>query len=411
VNELIQLRQQPSTTEESHVNDRPIQLREAFAAEESRLEVTCLVIDQAGSAGAKEKQPEAAWLSSLGWLFDTVIQIATSIVPNVTIKGIGDGLMLTYSSDEATQAIVTAILIQEAINDANGGPNGTKGKVDFKCYAAIATGKAVSFETPGGGHDFVGSVIDRAHRLCGAANKQAIFIDGDTAAAANMGRISSRVGTALHYAAKDYQGELQRVPVKGFGQPVEYYEILWSQQRYGLLSDTMTDTTDRIAQLRPAETSVPAVSSSQSQRAERHQGEIKCWFPDKKFGFIEDPKTGEEFHFTRNAVVYPEDLEDDISDAQVAFVALDAPAVGKKRRAAGILVVGEDAEGVLVSLPAGRSYGWIRLQDPFGNVHLVYAPMPANASYRLGEALGFRVAINDRGVYAADIARVDQEAA
>ena len=400
------------------MNDKPVQLREAFAAEESRVDVTITVIDQAGSTEAKEKQSEAAWLSSLGWLYDTATSIATQIVPGVVVKYIGDGMMLVYSSDEATKAIATAVLIQEAINDANEGLNGAKGTIDFKCYAAITTGKAVSFSTPGGSQDFVGSVVDKAHRLCGAANENAIFIDRATAAAANMGRVSSRVGDVLRRTPEDYQGDLQRVLLKGFGQPVEYFEILWDQQRYGLLSGAVTDSTDRMREMGPRDHSTVntvslSASTKRNGREERHWGEVKCWFADKGFGFVVDPQTGEEFHFTRNSLVYPEDIEEiDKDGTRIAFTALDAPVQGKKRRAGGILLVGHDAEGILVSLPADRPYGWLRLQDPLGNAHLVYVRVNDNAAnYKLGDTLGFRVAANDKGAYALDVTRVEAEAA
>jgi hypothetical protein len=63
----------------------------------------------------------------------------------------------------------------------------------------------------------------------------------------------------------------------------------------------------------------------------------------------------------------------------VAFTAHGAPGGNKKRRAAGVLVVGEYYKGVLMSLRPGGRYGWLRLQDSLGNPHLVYLRVNSNA--------------------------------
>jgi class 3 adenylate cyclase/cold shock CspA family protein len=395
------------------VNKVP-QLREAFAAEESRVEVTTIVIDMANATEAKVKQSEAAWLSMLGWFYDTATSIATRVVPNVVVKYIGDGLMLVCSSDEATQAIVATIMIQEAIRDANGGPDGAKGTIDFNCYAAITTGKAVEFVTPSGSRDFVGSPVDKAHRLCGAANEKAILIDRATASAANMGKVTSHVGKVLKRTTEEYQGDLTRVMLKGFGQAVEYYEFLWDQQRFSVNAGTVTANTDRMRPMgAPGQSPDGTASTARNGREERRHGKVKCWFQDRGFGFVLDDQTGEEFHFTGNALVYPEDLQGiSDGDVQVAFVAQGAPAPGKRRRAGSILLIGHDAEGVLVSLPPARPYGWIRVQDALGSSHLVYLYVNDNPlGYKVGDLLSFRVAAGEKGTYAADVTRVDGEAA
>ncbi len=158
-----------------------IQLREAFADADSRVGRTVVFIDQVGSTQMKEQQPEAGWLPALGWLYDTVTMIATAAVESVEVKYLGDGIMLVFDSDNATEAVNAAVRVQEAINDAAGGASGTKGTIDFTCSVGISTGSVVTFVTPTGSRDYLGTVVDKARRLCDAASPKAIFADRATA--------------------------------------------------------------------------------------------------------------------------------------------------------------------------------------------------------------------------------------
>jgi class 3 adenylate cyclase len=399
------------------MNTKQLQLREAFAAEESRTSQTVCFIDQAGSTAMKEHQAEAVWLPSLGWLYDTVTAIATETAPDVVVKYLGDGIMLVYDSDVATKALNAAIRIQEAIKDASEGRNGTKGTIDFNCTVGIATGPVVAFTAPTGSPDFVGTVVDKARRLCDAATPKAILVDRATASAANMTRIECRVGFALGRPSELLQGDLQRAPLKGFDQPVEYYEILWDQQLYGLKSQAVTNSTDRMQSANP-QRPVPvgaarqAVAAQRGAREERRTAVVECWLEEKGFGFLEDPRTGEEFFFNKNMLVYPEDVAKVREEGtQVVFTAQDAPGTGKKRSAGGVLVVGEYAEGVLVSLPEGKNYGWLRLHDMLGNRHHLYLQVEASAGYKVGDTLSFRVAVNDKGGYADQAKRPEDDQA
>jgi class 3 adenylate cyclase len=389
-------------------------LRETFNALESRKEVTTLVIDMAGSTEIKLKQSEAAWLNQLGWLYEHATDIVRREIPGVVIKYIGDGLMAVCSSDHATEAMTAAILVQEDIKDANRGADGAKGIIDFNIYAAITTGKAVEFLTPDGTRDYVGAPVDKAHRLCGAANEKAILIDRATAAAANMGRANSHVGRVMDRTTDEYQGDLNRVMLKSFGQPVEFYEFQWDRQRYSVNGETVTANTDRVqptAEVTRIPMS-PQVPTQRTGREERHAGRMKCWFGDRGFGFVVDELTGEEFHVSSRSLIYSEDLSDLARDTRIAFTAQDAPAPGRNRRAAGALIVGNDAEGVLVSLPAGRPYGWIKVEGAPGNSHLVYMALKDNpGSFGVGDLLTFDVAATGRGACAQAATRADNEAA
>lgn len=77
----------------------------------------------------------------------------------------------------------------------------------------------------------------------------------------------------------------------------------------------------------------------------------------------------------------------------------------------GALLIGQDAEGVLVSLTPGKPYGMLRVEGSLGNLHLVYVPLKDNPdNYALGDILAFQVAANDKGTYARDVTRAASDA-
>ncbi|KRC98193.1 MULTISPECIES: adenylate/guanylate cyclase domain-containing protein [unclassified Streptomyces] len=412
------------------------QLREAFAEPQSREARTVLFIDQVGSTAMKEQQPEASWLPALGWLYDTVTALAVQADPEAEIKYLGDGIMITFDSDRATDAVNVAVSVQEAVHDANQGRTGARGVIDFTCSIGVGTGSVVAFTTPTGGHDYVGTVVDKAKRLCDAASPKAIFVDRATASAANVMKIASRLGIALGRAPEQYQGDVQRAPLKGFDQPVEYYEILWDQQLYGLKSEAVTRNTDRMRQAPsspPGTTRLPVERSankrppSQDRRPgtqdkrpgvqdkrqgaleERHSGEVTCWKPDANFGFVRDSRSGEDFYFRAGHLVYPEDAGESLRvGSRIVFVATGRVDGERNRHAVGILLVDDYAEGTL-KLPEGKAHGWLRVQDRLGNGHHVFTSRSAVQRFTPGTLLSFKVAANEKGGLAEEIEEPAEE--
>lgn len=397
------------------------QLREAFAENQSRQARTVFFIDQVGSTAMKEQQPEAGWLPALGWLYDTVTALALQADDDAQIKYLGDGIMITFDSDRATDAVNVAVAVQEAINDANQGRTGTKGVIDFSCSIGIATGLVVAFETATGSRDYVGTVVDKARRLCDAASPKAIFVDRATASAANIMKIASRLGIALGRSPEQYQGDVQRAPLKGFDQPVEYYEVLWDQQLYGLKSETVTSTTDRMrsAAVPPAARAAgrprPTFDRPPAKRLntpeERHVGDVTCWKPDANFGFVRDLRTGEDFYFRAAHLVYPEDAGESLAvGRRVAFVAQGQGDGDRKRHAVAVLLLDEYAEGTL-KLPDGKAHGWLHVRDELGNSHHVFTPRSAVARFTAGTLLSFKVGGNEKGGLAEEIEEPPEEEA
>jgi class 3 adenylate cyclase/cold shock CspA family protein len=389
------------------------QLRDAFADPKSRRHRTVASVDMVGATATKESQPQATWLNSLGWLYDRVNGILADVVPDAVVKYLGDGIMFVVDTDRTTEAVNAAIQIQEAINKASQGTGDAAGVVDFACSIGISTGEVVEFLSPHDNLDFVGTVVDKAFRLCAAANAKAIFIDTTTLGAANMIRIAARLGSALGWQPDQYQGDVQRAVLPGFVQPVAYHEIKWDQQLYGVKSETVTASTER---LRPAVTrSTPAVGTAGRavpRTVERHRGEITNWRADRGFGFVRDPATGEDFHFSSRLLVYPDDTEKLAPGREVTFAAVGALEGDKKRQAGALLVVGEPADGRLVNLQEDRPYGWIRVEDDLGHHNLVYVARSELTGRKVGDLLGFTVGATDKGAFARQVESLeDAEAA
>jgi class 3 adenylate cyclase/cold shock CspA family protein len=386
-------------------------LRDTFAAPDSRRECTVTAIDMIGSTAAKEKQPQAAWLNSLGWLYDTVTEIATEAMSDVVIKYLGDGIMLVCDADQATDAVNAVIRIQEAIEKAGRGTGGGKGVVDFAVSCGVAVGEVVGFTTPDGNRDFVGTVVDKAFRLCAAASAKAIFVDTQTLGAANTIRITSTFGRAVNRTSDEYQGDVQRAMLKGFNQPVTYHEILWDQQLYGVKSSTVTASTERLRSVPAAATGTGGPGTVVTAGIERHRGEVVFWRADKDFGFIRDPQSDEQFYVSSKTMVYVDDVSKLSPGREVVFVAAGETDGARKRQAGAVLVVGEPADGPLVSVPVNKTYGWIRVEDSAGNRHLIFVPADQLAGHTRGEVLGFTAGATEKGACARDVERVEDEAA
>jgi class 3 adenylate cyclase len=382
------------------------QLRDTFADPESYLDRTIVCIDIVNSTAMKEQQTTAEWLTSLAWFYDWVTDIAREDVPDVFIKYLGDGIMLVCDTNHTTAAINAVIRILEAINKASTADSG-RGLVNFACSAGVSTGDVIGFTTPSGGQDYVGPVVDKAFRLCAAASAKALLIDTRSLGAANTIRIMSKFGKAIERQSDEYTGNVERTMLKGFAQPVPYHEIQWDQQLYGLKSSTVTDSTNRLS----SALVVPADRAGRDNPAERRVGEVTFWDADRDMGFARDSQSGEDFHFSSRLLVYRDDIAKLAKARQVVFVSVGEADGRRKRQAAALLLVGEPAEGQLVSMPANKPYGWIRVQDVPGNRHPVYAPIAELRGHKVGDVLSFIVDANEKGAIARRVESALDESA
>lgn len=394
---------------------QPVRLREAFADSGSKQHGTFMFIDQIGSTRAKTISSEAAWVNELAFTYDTVVDCVAKRCPDARIKFVGDGMLISFDGDDyALDAIMIAIAVQEAIEDANRSTfDGGLGAVTLELSIGITSGTAYRFRDPNGVQDHLGLVVDRAARLCDAASAKAIFIDRATYAATNFLRVHSRVGDVFNRTPEEYAGAMQTAVLKGMPAPIDYHEICWSKTLFGVPSQLLTDsTTNRVTTVgsatpQPASQSAPRPAA---KRTEKLVGKVKCWLADRRFGFIVTG-TGEEFYFSPNLMVYPDDADKLKEGTDVAFVAIDPYSTGQCRRAAAVLVAGQLADGPLVVVPTElKPYGWIEVKDQSGHGQMIHMTADITTKgFIRHQVLSFRLEITERGAHAADVEAVDEE--
>ena len=148
--------------------------------EASRMQIrvvkVIVAVDLTNSTAMKERVPETAWLATYDWFFTLLGELATKLKGKI-VKYMGDGVMAVFDQDAAAEAINWAIRVQEDILEAQEAM-----RVDCNCAIGISCGEVVEFATPEGAMDYIGTIADKAFRLCSAAMARAIFVDTDTAA-------------------------------------------------------------------------------------------------------------------------------------------------------------------------------------------------------------------------------------
>jgi len=206
-----------------------MKIYDAIMNSDSDASGTVLVLDISDSTKMKEDMDESSWLVNYAKAFDCII----SCVPEQAevVKYLGDGIMIFFLDDEHTLAINSAIRMQEALLHAF-----DDNKIRCAMSAGIASGSLKKIPISEKKFDYLGSVVDRAFRLCSAANPRAIFVDADTVISANMSKVISEIGKVLGRDSSEYAGEPGKLQLKGFSKLVKFHEIYWSKDRYGIKS-------------------------------------------------------------------------------------------------------------------------------------------------------------------------------
>ena len=231
-----------------------------------------LFADLAGSTEMKSKMGEVAWLPTLGKFLD-ITSTAIRESGGTVVKYLGDGTLGAFDGEHAAEAIRAAIKIQEMLRTANS--NGELN--DCLATVGIATGRIIEYEAPGGGLDYVGSVVDLAARFCEACAPQAIWVDSATVASANMNKVYSQVGLVNDRSPDDYLTQEWKVELKGFPKPIKYREVIWHNKPFGATNEVVDELTERSQ----SSGDRPALSSN-----EPCEGVVKRWDPVRGFGFI-----------------------------------------------------------------------------------------------------------------------------
>ena len=209
-----------------------------FTSPEFRVYQTAVFIDMVDATEIKEQTSEPSWLHDLGWLYDLIIRVVNESEGGQVIKFTGDGAFIVFNEDNVTDAINAVIRMQEEIAAAR-----DENQIRFACSVGVATGDMVEFRINENVVDYAGTTVDRASRLSAAANSQAIFADIKTIDDAQMRKVVSNAGKSANPKRKSeqYKGSDEKIKLKGFSGLVQYYELLWSNQRYGVASDFVTE--------------------------------------------------------------------------------------------------------------------------------------------------------------------------
>lgn len=362
-----------------------MELSEAFQSPEARVLRTIMFVDMVGSTQLKEKNPEATWINTFAFFYEKITKPILDTNGEI-VKFTGDGVMAAF--EEAINAINAAVKIQEAIADAV--RNRT---IEVYASVGIATGKMIRFQTPGpnSSWDYIGSPVDRAARLCAVATAQAILVDDETQLSAPGTKITSKFGEVKYRSAREYYGEPQTISLEGLGEPVTFFEILWSDQRYGLRR------------------AVPPASISPVTVAEWMDGSITKWDPSKRRGFIKSPE-GEEFYYDQRFAV---DISGISIGARVWFLPRPGPKPDARRTATCIIVLGQELTGTLVNIvdkEPGRVYGFVRVTGPMGMERNIYSFLGNNPlGLQRGDVVKFTVGENPKGPTANELERVGDQ--
>ncbi|MGH3430486.1 MAG: adenylate/guanylate cyclase domain-containing protein [Mycobacteriales bacterium] len=373
-----------------------MKLLEGFRDPSLYVQRVVVFFDIVGSTMMKERETQSAWLTNIASFYDIITEVVEAAGCGTIVKFLGDGAMIVYNDDHALQAINDAIKIQEAIKD-----DVQKRKVLLHASVGIATGEVAEFKMANGTVDCLGSVVDRASRLCSIASAGAIFVDTATTQAAPMHRVSSLIGSALDRKTDEYQGPTERASVPGFSLPIEYSELLWERQLFGVKSKVMTaaaESTTSVAQLRPG-TFDASKNLASPERAHAIRGVVRYWDEMKHRGVISSEE--EEFYCDERYTIDADDLE---SDDIVYFVPFGTASETHKRIAGAALYIGQThTNGTIVHL-SEKGFGFIRVEDSTGTTQDVFMSRDEGPStLEKGDPVTFAVAETGRGARAEDI--------
>lgn len=366
-----------------------VKLTDTFRTEDSRVSKAIVAVDLTNSTRMKQEQGEAGWLNTYGWFFDMAGETIGSYEGKI-VKYLGDGLMAVFPDDRAAEAINWSIVIQEEMASAR-----ARNLVKCSCSIGIAFGELVEFDSAMGAKDYIGTVADRAFRLCSAANANAIFVDPDTVAAASMTRIASKAGrsVATRRTASEYQGSIESVQLKGFADPVGYFEILWENSRFSIKPELATELSSK--QTRTVSLDKRTVERLvRPERQERPiwiRGRVSSLGP--KFGFITGPEN-EQFWFNEYSCFsreHPAKYND-----EVWFLPLDARSENDRRRAGSIVPFGTRLNGRLDKVfPDG--YGFALITTDRSDAYSVFVNLGDSAGWSQGDPIVFTVGANAKG--------------
>lgn len=397
-------------------------LTDTFNRPESKATKVLVMVRLKDAMAMKRDRPEATWVTTFGWFYDEVSAVTKRNGGRV-VKYLADGVMMVFDQDNASDAINSAIQIQEAMasgNDSN--------RINGSCSIGIACGDVYEFQMEHGINDFdyIGRFVDQASLLAEAANADAIFADADTTAAARMTAVKSKLGEARAPKQKsaEYQGPQEKISLSDGMPPVAYHEILWSDRRYGVSPPFVTKQTNRTLQRpTPALDTISSFENRSSPRgagfAERRPGSPRVFLtPDEErptrpvdrrpepqgsewhrghvtwkgnFGFIrsanEEFYTNPEYFLSRDFHVKDQDC--------AYFHPLPALPNSQKRRAADTLILGNELTGQMTTV--GPRFGFAEVDSGDRRRTRLFILFNGDEGLAVGDVVRFTLGENDQG--------------
>lgn len=363
-------------------------LVDTFRTPEARVQKAIVAIDLTESTKMKEQQPEASWLTTYGWFFDMLTETVFAQKGQI-VKYLGDGLMAVFAEDDATNAVNWAIVVQEQMASAR-----AKNLVNCSCSIGIGFGEVVEFDSPMGGKDYIGSVVDRAFRLCSKANANAIFVDTNTVAAASMTKITSQAGrsVAKRRTADEYQGPAESIRLEGFSSPVSYHEVLWENSRFSVKPQVATELSKKPGRIGIDKKHKGPVVGGPVERPQWSKGKVTQ--VGHKFGFITGPND-EQFWFNQD-YLFSIPAQARHGD-DVWFIPAEPVGEAKNRRATEVLPFRAVISGQLNYVhPEG--YGFATCQAKNGNVYSIFVNLVDSTKWKTGSNVSFDVGENPKGI-------------
>lgn len=384
-------------------------------------EITVVVIDMRNSTGQKFVKSGIAWNSEFLKVHQ-VLQKGLAMLDELGIRYAtsfgGDGITVVIDTNSGAHHLINMVIgVLEEIDDLSTARNGSPtGHIDAKLSAGVATGEGYRFcPDHHGGIEHLSSAIDRASRLCSVASPGALFIDPDTANSANMRMVNSSLGRYMRLRPEDYLGERQSVQLRGVPEPVEYFEINWGRQLYGVRSATVTEISTPTP---PPVTTPPAAPATGGTKpatggaagTEQFTGTVKIWNNDRGFGFVIDSKTGEEFYFGPKSLIYDDDRQHLAAGVELVFAAAGTTEGDRRRLATTVVLVGQQADGHVSYIHPEKPFGFIAVTDDRGRTLKFHMAVPADlrATVHRDDEVSFTVATNAVGARAIDVERLGQ---
>jgi class 3 adenylate cyclase/cold shock CspA family protein len=364
-----------------------------------RVGKTIMFVDIVDSTGMKEREAEASWLVTFGCVYDVIREVVEEGEHGVLVKYTGDGALVVYGNDYTADAINDAIRIQESIKE-----DVEKRTVTVSCSIGIGSGVVVEFETSHG-VDYLGTIVDRAARLCSIASAGAIFVDTATTASAQMTKVHAKVGDVLGRTTDEYQGPVERANVPGFAKPVEYHEIKWDLELRGVKSKAVTAAAESLTPALPLKKTPTVSNGSAIDRSPSDRrgirGTVRMWDKEKGRGPIIGAD-GQEFYCDARFIVSQDGLErDDI----VYFVPQPTSEPGRHPIATATVYMGQEVDAIVTNV-LDKGFGFLQVLDQRDNPQdIFFALSEAPEGIQRGEAVTCQIFETARGPRAEGLER------